>query len=75
MTVHHKEFWRMHKEMLAWCARQEREGWQSPEVKHWANFVRFCLWSLAHNKDIHPGQLSALAEYTGKLEQARSAQH
>lgn len=63
----------MHQQMRAWCVRQERDGWQSPEVKHWATFVVLSLWALAQNEDNPPVVVAALAEYTVKLAQAKSA--
>lgn len=72
MKVYHKEFAEMYKQMASLCERQEREGWQSHEVKHWATFVQLSLWTLSHNKDNHPVQLKALAEYTDNFERARS---
>lgn len=71
--VHHKEFWEMHQQMKTWCERQERDGWQSPEVKKWATFVKSSLWTLAQNRFNPPVLVSALAEYMANLERAKSA--
>lgn len=63
----------MHKAMTAWCARQDREGWQSDEVRRWATFVRLSLWGLSQHEDAPPVLRDALTQYMANLERAKSA--
>lgn len=68
-----KEFAALHRTMKAWVARQQRDGWQSAEVEHYATRVLCGLWACAHNNPVHPVLLQSLAEDTEALARARAA--
>ena len=58
-------------EMEAWIAEQEAAGWQSDEVRYWAERVKYGLWACANNRELTPVMLEALAHETKELAKAK----
>ncbi len=68
MTVFHKDFDALHRDMKALVARKdEAKGWDSPEQRQAAEMAVCALWTLANNRQVNKAALDILRESMAKL--------
>ena len=62
-----KPFTAIRKEFEHWFKRQEKAGWESPEIERAATRLRCALWERAHNSKASPSQAKIFAELLDEL--------
>jgi len=65
------EYTEMHRIMKEAVAKQDREGWASPEIEDFSRMVLKALWACANNNPPGPILVQSLARYTEDLARAR----
>ena len=65
------QFTEMHAAMKALVEKQERDGWQSPEVERCSKRLLKTLWMCANNEMVPQSVIQGLAEDTEALAKAR----